>query len=403
MPEIGRCIALLGRELEPVLCDGLHWEGERMTRIDRLGLARNLPFVGPVVIPGLVNGHTHIADGLFPDGATGMTLEAGFFRPAGYKYRALAEAEPRAIAEAMGAVHGEMARGGTVCHLDFREQGLAGAQLLRAVSEESGVRSIILSQFADSPQNATVLEKGEGRLGPVELASLDTLLDVADGFSESTMNDLTDAAWEQIRQVTEDWGKLRAVHCLEDDSYRETSLRLTGKGDLERALTVYGAHLIVHLTVATEAEIRQLASVKGIVCAVNPRANASLGLPLPPLRMLLESGVPLLLGTDNVMLNEPDLFREMDFCWKVLRSQWRDPRYPDPMEVLKMCTVNAGRLPGLEGAGVLEEGGEATFCILDFSSPRLRRSRHIAASVISRAGPQDVLCTVRGGELLYER
>ena len=396
-------MVLLGPELEPVLCEGLHWEGERITRIDPLGPARNLPFAGPVVIPGLVNGHTHIADGLFPDGATGLTLEAGFFRPDGYKYRALSEAKPEAIAEAMRAIHGAMARGGTVCHLDFREQGLAGAQLLRAVSEKSGVRSIILSQFAERPQDAEELENGKGGLSPEELASLDALLDVADGFSESTMNDLTDPAWEQIRQVTEDCGKLRAVHCLENTGYRETSLRLTGKGDLERALMIYDAHLIVHLTVATPEEIGQLGAKEGIVCVVNPRANASLGLPLPPLRALLESGVPLLLGTDNVMLNEPDLFREMDFCWKILRSQKRDPRFPDPLEVLKMCTVNAGRLPGMEDFGFLFVVREATFCILDFSSPRLRRSRQIPASIVSRAGPGDVICTLRKGKLLYER
>ncbi len=401
--QLTDCVVLLGPELAPFNCSRFAWSADTITATDCIGPATTIDSGARVVIPGLYNGHTHMGDSALPDGATGLTLEEAFFRPAGYKYRELARLTPDTHLPHLEAHLRYMARTGTVCHLDFREQGPAGAELLRAASINTGVESIILNQFNESPfAEADLRANRPGHaLPPAHRAELERMLSVADGFSESTMNDLTDAAWAEIRALTASKGKLRAIHCLENAGYRELSLATTGRGDLARALELYDPHLVVHLTVADADEIALLVRSEK-TAAINPRANANLGLPLPPVAALLRAGANLLLGTDNGMLNSPNLLAELDFTYKVAKSQFADALSPDPAAILKMATSNIRPVLGGDHHGALAVGLPATFVVLDFTKGHLRHSRHIVASVVTRVTPDDVLATYRLGRPLYQ-
>jgi 5-methylthioadenosine/S-adenosylhomocysteine deaminase len=401
--QLTDCVVLHGPELAPFRCARFAWSGDTITAADRIEPVTTLDSGALVVIPGLTNGHTHMGDSALPDGATGLTLEQGFFRPHGYKYRELAKLTPETHLPHVEAHLRYMARTGTVCHLDFREQGPAGAELLRAASRATGVESIILGQFNGVPFTETELRANPpgATLPPEHRAELERLLAVADGFSESTMNDLTDAAWAEIRALTAARGRLRAIHCLENAGYRELSLATTGRGDLVRALELYDPHLIVHLTVATAEEIALLVR-SGKTAALNPRANAALGLPLPPVAALLRAGANLLLGTDNGLLNSPNLLAELDFTYKLAKSQFADALSPDPTAILQMVTSNIRPVLGGDHHGALEVGLPASFVVLNFHAPHLRHTRHITASVVTRVTPDDVLATYRHGRPLYQ-
>jgi 5-methylthioadenosine/S-adenosylhomocysteine deaminase len=398
--ELRDCIVLTGPGLEPWRCSRFAWSFDTITALDQVEPVRELAQGAFVVIPGLYNSHTHMGDSCLPDGATGLTLEQGFFRPHGFKYRELAKLPREQHLPHIVAHLRYMARTGTVCHIDFREQGPAGSELLRAAARETGVDSVILGQFDGVPFDDKTLAVNSTFLPQAARAELEAILKVADGFSESTMNDLTDFAWREIREITTLRKKLRAIHCLENAGYRDLSVARTGRGDLVRALELYDPHLIVHLTVADAAEIALLAR-SGKTAALNPRANANLGLPLPPVRALLEAGVNLLLGTDNGLLNSPNLFAELDFTYKLAKSQFGDALRPDPLTILRMATGNIRPVLGGDHHGVLERDRPATFVVLDFHQPHLRATRHIPASILTRVTPGDVLATYRLGRELW--
>jgi cytosine/adenosine deaminase-related metal-dependent hydrolase len=401
MGALRDAIVLLGPGLEPWRCSRFEWQGDTITAIDREAPALKLESGSLVVIPGLTNSHTHMGDSCLPDGATGLTLEQGFFRPNGFKYRMLAKLSREEHLPHVVSHLRYMARTGTVAHIDFREQGPAGSELLREASRLTGVRSVILGQFSGVPFGEAALEANSSGLPAEAWTELEAILDAADGFSESTMNDLTDAAWREIRVLTDKRGKLRAIHCLENAGYRDLSLKRTGRGDLARALEQYDPHLVVHMTVAEPWEIALLAA-SGKPAAINPRANANLGLPVPPVKALMESGANLLLGTDNGLLNSPNLFAELDFTYKLAKSQFGDAVNPDPLAILRMATSNIGSLLGSDHPGRLETGLPATFVVLDFNQPHLRATRHIPASIVTRVTPEDVLATYLAGRPLYE-
>jgi cytosine/adenosine deaminase-related metal-dependent hydrolase len=400
MPELKDVVALLGPGLEPWRCRRIGWSGQTFSAIERERPVRELREGGLVVIPGLYNSHTHMGDSCAPDGATGLTLEQGFFRPDGFKYRMLSRIGRDEHLPHVARHLGYMARTGTVAHIDFREQGPAGSELLREASRLTGVESVILGQFAGVPFDAEALAGNVAPLPEADKRELESILAVADGFSESTMNDLTDTAWREIREATSRRSKLRAIHCLENAQYRDVSFARTGRGDLTRALEIYDPHLVVHMTVADPGEIALLAA-SGKTVAINPRANANIGLPLPPLRALMESGANIVLGTDNGLLNSPNLFAELDFTYKLAKSQYGDAVRPDPTSILRMATSNIRRLLGDRHPGCIDDGLPATFVVLDFNQPHLRATRHIAASIVGRVTPADVQATYLRGRPLF--
>ena len=402
MPSLRDCIVLHGPDLAPHHCTRFAWEHDTITTLELGAPAPTVADGALVLIPGLYNSHTHMGDSALPDGATGLTLEEGFFRPAGYKYRELAKLDPAEHLARVTAHLRYMAATGTVCHLDFREQGPHGARLLRAASTATGVQSIILGQFNGVPFDAPALATNTAPLPAADLAELTAILALADGFSESTMNDLTDTAWREIRELTTRLGKLRAIHCLENAGYRDVSLARTGLGDLIRALDLYDPQIVVHLTVADAAEIAFLVA-RHKTGVLNPRANANLGLPLPPIAALLTAGANLLLGTDNGLLNSPSMLAELDFTYKVAKSQFADALAPDHAAILKMATSNIHACLGGDHYGRLELGLPASFVALDFTAGHLRHSRHTVASVVTRVTPADVLATVHRGRELHRR
>jgi len=400
--SIEDCVVWLGPELEPTHCQSFRWEDGRIVEIQTGAPATKADGARRGIFPGLVNAHTHIGDGFLPEAAIPLTLEEAFFRPNGYKYRALKEIPAAEHIAHMAGFQRGMAATGTVAHIDFREQGVEGARRLREASKQSGVRSVILSQFDHSPQNEEDLENADRPLPAAAVHELEEILTISDGFSESTMNDLTDAAWREVETITRARGRARAVHCLESDGYRDLSVRRMGIGDLERAIALLDPDLIIHLTVANDEEIaRVAASGKSVV--LNPRANAALGLPLPPVAALMRAGANILLGTDNGILNGPDLFREMDFIYRLARSQTGDGRNPKPREILKMVTTNVGHTRwGDDLPGTLTAGGPATFAVVDLTRPHFQQSCELTGTLVTRTSPSDILKTVLHGDILHE-
>jgi cytosine/adenosine deaminase-related metal-dependent hydrolase len=94
---------------------------------------------------------------------------------------------------------------------------------------------------------------------------------------------------------------------------------------------------LVHLT---NPKVDDLNSVSRsnqnvVVC---PRANATLNVGVTPLNLILNLGIKPLIGTDNVMLNSPNMFRELEFTLKLMSVYYKD--YLNPKELLKMTTTN---------------------------------------------------------------
>ena len=125
--------------------------------------------------------------------------------------------------------------------------------------------------------------------------------------------------------------------------------------------------------------LRRLAD-RSVPVAVCPRANATLEVGSPPIRELLDH-TTVALGTDNVMLNPPSMFREMADTVRRFDVTAR--------EVLRMATTAGAEIAGLD-CGVVASGRRAALVVLDGDSDNLAGSVDPVRAVVRRATAADV-------------
>ncbi|WP_227133090.1 amidohydrolase family protein [Halorubellus salinus] len=293
-----------------------------------------------IVVPAFVNAHTHLGDSVAKDAAVGLSLEEAVAPPESRKHRRLAAADHDELVTAMRRTLRFMRDTGTAATLDFRENGVPGARALREAADPLDVHAFVFG--SDDP----------------------SVLDVADGYGASGAND-DDFAAE--RDACRERDRPFAIHAGEPDAT-----------DIHPALDL-DPDLLVHMVHAEDEHLDRVAdqSVPIVVC---PRANAVLDVgeaPLPDLR----AHTTVALGTDNVMLNAPSMFREMAYAAK---------RFDVPdRAILEMATTAGAEIADLD-CGVVEPGRRAALLVLDGDSDNLAGTTDPLSAVVRRATERDV-------------
>jgi len=293
-----------------------------------------------IVLPAFVNAHTHLGDSVAKDAAVGLSLDEAVAPPESLKHRRLAAADRADLVSAMRRTLRFARRTGTVSCLDFRENGVSGARALREAAE-----SVAVDPFVFGSGDPAVL-------------------DVADGYGASGAND---DEFADERAACQDRGVPFAIHAGEPDAT-----------DIHPALDL-DPDLLVHMVHAEREHLERVAD-RSVPVAVCPRANEVLDVGTPPIRALLDH-TTVALGTDNVMLNAPSMFREMAYTAKRFDVTAR--------EVLRMATAAGAEIAGLD-CGVIAPGRRAALVILDGDSNNLAGSEDPVRAVVRRATALDV-------------
>ena len=243
-----------------------------------------------VIIPALIDTHTHCADaGVKPE--PGMTLEELVAPPDGLKHRYLRETPRDVLVKDMHAFGELAASNGIGTFVDFREGGAEGCRMAR----EACASAVILGR-PSTPE--------------ADLTELEDLLSVADGIALSSLTDVGYAAAEKAAHAAHAAGKPFAIHCSE--RIRE---------DIDAVLSLEPAFL-VHMCEATDSDLRKCADA-GIPISVCARSNRFFG-KVPPLRRMKECGCTVAMGTDNAMLCTPDLRPEAALFREILGMEDAD-------------------------------------------------------------------------------
>ncbi len=239
-----------------------------------------------IVVPSPVNGHTHLGDAVATREPPHVTLSEMVRPPDGYKFRLLRDTPPAAKRAAMRRALAMMQDQGVSATIDFREEGVAGARLLRGAGRGLSVRTVIL---------------GRPMRRPVDPKEIRDLLSVADGVGLSSIEEEPRSARRTVARACRARGKRFALHASE--STREP---------VDEYLDPI-PDLLVHLAKASPADLEQVVAA-GVSVAVCPRSNALFGR-RPDLAKFDRLGVRTLLGTDNAMFHSPSIWRELEFAY----------------------------------------------------------------------------------------
>ena len=385
---------LLGKDLEYISSTNIQISNQKFKRIQkniqRSAKEETFDCEGLLLIPGLINSHTHIGDSIAKDVTLNKSVDERIHPVFGVKQKVLKKTKPSQLASFMQNTCKSMIQKGITTFVDFREGGIDGVEILKKVLTKVPIRSIILGRI-EYYQNSNQIKKNID-LPSEERAELSEILKKCDGIGVSGANENSNSVLRFYSRTQ----KLRAIHAAETKGSANVSKRMTRKSEVIRALQLK-PHFLIHMTQASKSELF-LASKKTRGIVICPRANASLAEGIPNLQMMLQTRCNIAIGTDNVMINSPDMFREMDYLWKV--SMATSQKRIDPKQILKMATVNAGKLLQKE-IGTIERGKLADCVLINKHSIDLEPMYSPHASIVHRASENTIRAVIIGGKIVH--
>jgi cytosine/adenosine deaminase-related metal-dependent hydrolase len=365
---------------------------------------------GFMIIPGFINAHTHIGDSIGKDFLIDSGLDERVHPVFGAKRNILQKTRPDHLKMFIRSSAISMMKKGIVAFADFREGGIEGVKLLKAAISDLPIKCVILGriEYYFNPEKKEItyhevgIEQNDKKLSSNLLQMASDILKIADGFGISGANENTDETLIQYSKLlqsknsTEKKKLLSAIHAAESKDTNELSKSKTGMTEVYRIMRYLKPDILVHMTNADEEDISIVAK-KGTGVIVCPRSNGILGVGIPKVARMLKLGCTIGIGTDNVMLNSPDIFKELDYLWKASRAT--EPEFISPKEILMMATVNNAKILRLN-SGYIENGRSADLLFIDKNHIDLYPIHDPYASIVHRASQDSIKAVMINGKFI---
>lgn len=383
---------LLGRDLEYVDQGYIEIEdGKIKSAVAGVyeGSSRKMDAKEFIIVPGLINAHTHIGDSIAKDIAVEQRLNERVHPVFGVKKKILQKSLPEHLKTFIRNSAISMMKNGIVAFADFREDEVEGIRLLKDAIEGLPIKCIALGRI-----NYYSDPKDSAGLPPEREERAEEVVELADGLGISGANENTDTTLAQYRQLA--GKKLLAIHAAESKETVEFAKVNTGRSEVDRIMEHLRPDFVVHMTKATEDEI-SLVAKSGTGIIVCPRANGVLGAGIPRVGQMLKQNCLVAVGTDNVMLNSPDILRELDYIWKASRAT--EGEMLRAREVLKMATINAAQILRLN-TGCIETGRAADLIFIDKKHVDLYPMHDPYASIVHRLSQSSITAVMIDGRFV---
>jgi len=361
-----------------------------------LGGDDTLDASGGLVVPGLVNAHTHVAMTLLRGYADDKPLDAWLQEDIWPVEAELTPEDVRVGAE-LGLV--EMIRSGTTALSDmyFHVDEIAAAVA------DSGLRAVL-------GHTAVTVGKDEADARADVQASLDTALELdgaADGRIRTTFqpHSLTTVAEDYLREfVPEAREAGLPVHLHANETTDEVAPLVDEHGvrPLEYAddVGLLGSDtFLAHCVHVDETEVDLLAGT-GTGAVHCPASNMKLASGMAPVQDLLDAGVTVGLGTDGAASNNDlDMFDEMRDAAMLGKLAADDAAAVPAAAVVEMATANGADLLGFD-SGRIEAGANADLAVLDLEAAHLTPQHDLVSHLAYAARGSDVCHTVCDGAVV---
>jgi 5-methylthioadenosine/S-adenosylhomocysteine deaminase len=354
---------------------------------------------GGLVVPGLVNAHTHAAMTLFRGLADDIPLMEWLNN---YIFPVESKMDADFVYTGARLACAEMIMSGTTTFCDMY---LFENEVARA-AREAGMRCLVGEVLYDFPSpNYGSIEKGfEYTEFLIKKWEKDSLVNIA--VEPHAIFTCSPELLIRAHEIAEANEIPLIIHVAETLTEIEEVKRKYGKRPFEHleSLGILGDHIIAdHCVHLTESEIERMARY-GVKAVNNPESNMKLASGISPVSRLLSKGIVVGLGTDGCASNNNlDLFTEMDTAAKLHKIQAMDPTVLDANTVLKMATLEGAKALGMEEKiGSLEVGKRADVIIVDTDKPHLTPMYNPYSHIVYAARGNDVRHSIINGRLVME-
>jgi 5-methylthioadenosine/S-adenosylhomocysteine deaminase len=353
---------------------------------------------GRAVIPGLINGHTHVPMTLFRGIADDLDLNEWLTK---YIFPAEAKNVNEDFVRA-GAQLGlaEMIRGGTTtyCDMYYFEDAIAEE------TERAGVRGLLGETVIDFPVP-------DNKTWPAAMTYTEHFVArwkgnrlITAAIAPHAPYTVSEAHLREVRAFADRTGAAIVTHVAEtrkevDDISRDHGARPVEY--LARIGFLGPREVFAHTVHLTEGEINLLKQ-NGVGSVHNPQSNMKLASGVAPVPQMLRAGVAVGLGTDGAASNNDlDMWEEMDTAAKLHKLTTNDPKTLTAEEALALATIGGARALHMDSdIGSLETGKRADLVVVDLDALNQTPRYNIYSHLVYATKAADVRTVVIEGRVV---
>lgn len=387
-----------------ILYDG--FIGIRESRITHLG--RGTPDIntdsiidadGGLILPGLINAHTHAAMSLFRGLADDLPLMDWLNH---YIFPAEKRMDADFVFAGTQLACAEMISSGTTTFCDMY---LFTEEVARA-AHQAGMRCLVGEVLYDFPSpNYGPIEAGLAYTEQlIEKWQDDPLVSIA--VEPHALYTCSPDLLVQTHELAVKYDVPLIIHLAESTTEVDEIVKRYDCSPVDHLfhLGLLTPRLIAdHVVHVNTAELDLLAET-GVRVVHNPESNLKLASGISPVNELIYRSIPVGLGTDGCASNNNlDLFGEMDTAAKLAKIHTMDPTVLNAETVLRMATIEGARALGMaDRIGSLEIGKRADLIVLDNHKPHLTPMYNPYSQLVYAATGRDVRHVVIDGQLVMK-
>jgi len=352
---------------------------------------------GKVVIPGLINTHTHVPMSLYRGIADDLDLQEWLTK---YIFPAEAKNVNEAFVRAgtrLGLA--EFIRGGTTtfCDMYYYEDVIADE------TSKAGVRGVLGETLIDfpAPDNKTFDEALAYTEKYVKKWQGNSLIIPA--IAPHAPYTVSQEHLLKTRALSDKLNAPLIIHLAEAESETDF-IKKNQKGMrpieyVEKIGFLSDKTIAAHVIQANEKELDILKRI-GVGIAHNPQSNMKLAAGVAPVPMMLKKDMRVGLGTDGAASNNDlSLWEEMDTAAKLHKVFSKDPKVVTAEEAFMMGTIGGARALHLENLiGSLEPGKRADIVIAEFESLNQTPSYNVYSTLVYATKAEDVRTVIINGK-----
>jgi len=370
-----------------------------LAEVERTYVAREIVNAGgKVIIPGIINGHTHVPMTLFRGLADDLDLQEWLT-----KY--IFPAEAKNVTEEfvrVGARLGlaEMIRGGTTtfCDMYYFEDAIADE------SVKAGMRGVLGETIIDFPV-------ADNKTNPEAMAYVESFVKKWQGnpliipaIAPHAPYTVSEEHLKAVRVFSDRTGAPIVTHISETKREVDESLKTKGATPIDylnRIGFLNNRVIAAHVVWPSEEELGLLKKL-GVGIVHNPQSNMKLASGVAPVPEMLKEDLPVGLGTDGAASNNDlNLWEEMDTAAKLHKVFSRDPKVVSAEEAFEMATIRGARALHLEKEiGSIEKGKRADLVVVDLDDLNQTPYYNIYSDLVYATKAADVRTVIIEGRVV---
>jgi 5-methylthioadenosine/S-adenosylhomocysteine deaminase len=365
----------------------------------RFAAAQMLTYSRGLILPGLINAHTHAAMALFRGLADDLPLEEWLNS---YIFPAESKLNRDFVYWGTRLAVAEMLLSGTTTFCDM----YLFADAVARAAAETGIRAVVGEVLYDFPSPNYGPPQAGLKFSEELCRDWQGHPRIGVAIQPHAVYTCSPELLQQCGELADKYDTRLIIHLSE--THREVEdcqarYGATPVGHLHRLGLLTPRLLADHGVVLSDADLDLLAA-SGAGVAHCPESNMKLASGMAPVADLLRRGVPVGLGTDGCASNNNlDMVQEMDTAAKLQKVRYLDPTVLPATATLDLATRGSARVLGLEAqVGALAPGFKADVVVLDLDQPHLTPLYDPYSHLVYAATGADVQTVLVGGRVLVQ-